>query len=93
MLMTMLSAEIAEQGFATRNGVFSSAEIGALESELQLADLPRSRAGIRHAMRISAVAKIASHEGLLGVAREVLGVEAIPYRATLFDKSPVPIGW
>lgn len=85
----MFSKEIAEQGFAIKNGVFSDAEISALEKELRLADLPRSRAGIRHAMRNSAVAKIASHKSLVGMAREVLGAAAVPYRATLFDKSPV----
>jgi hypothetical protein len=89
MVKTMLSGEIAEQGFAITNGIFSNAEIRALEKELQLADLPRSRAGTRHALRNSAVAKIANHPSLLGMAREVLGVAAIPYRATLFDKSPV----
>ena len=89
IVKTMLSAEIAEQGFAITNGIFSSAEISALEKELQLADLPRSRAGIRHAMRNSAVAKTANHPRLLGIARAVLGIEAVPYRATLFDKSPV----
>ena len=85
----MFSAEIAEQGFAIRNSIFSNTEISALEKEFQLADLPRSRAGIRHAMRNSAVAEIASHQRILGMVREVLGVEAVPYRATLFDKSPI----
>src|SRR6266849_9441299 len=51
-------------------------------------DLPRSRAGVRHAMRLPAVAKIARSELLLGIAQVVLGGEAFPFRATLFDKSP-----
>jgi ectoine hydroxylase-related dioxygenase (phytanoyl-CoA dioxygenase family) len=85
----MFSREIAEQGFAIRNGVLTDSEISSFENQLQLADLPRSRAGIRHAMRNSAVAKTANHPRLLGLAQEVLGVEAVPYRATLFDKSPV----
>jgi ectoine hydroxylase-related dioxygenase (phytanoyl-CoA dioxygenase family) len=89
ILNAMLPAKIAEQGFAIRDTVFSRDEIAALSQELQLADLPRSRAGIRHAMRLPAVASIATHEWLLAMAREVLGLDATPYRATLFDKSPV----
>jgi ectoine hydroxylase-related dioxygenase (phytanoyl-CoA dioxygenase family) len=47
----------------------------------------RSRAGARHLMRHPPVAAIASDPRLLGLAREWIGPSAIPYRATLFDKS------
>lgn len=43
---------------------------------------------MRHAMRNANVAAIARDERLLQMAREVLGSAAIPFRATLFDKSP-----
>jgi hypothetical protein len=93
MEKTMLSAEIAEQGFAIRDGVFSNAEISVFKRELLCADLPRSRAGIRHAMRNSAVVRVASHERLLGAAREVLGVEAIPFAPHYSTNRQFPTGW
>src|SRR5713101_4352038 len=43
---------------------------------------------MRHAMRHPAVAALAQDRRLLDVARGVLGWEAFPCRATLFDKSP-----
>jgi len=63
-------------------------EIARVLAVLSLADLPRSRAGLRHAMRIPAVAEIASTEPLQEMAQEILGNEVFPFRATLFDKSP-----
>ncbi len=56
--------------------------------ELRTAHLPRSRAGVRHAMRLPAVTRIARSAQLMRIAQEVLGEEAFPFRATLFDKSP-----
>jgi ectoine hydroxylase-related dioxygenase (phytanoyl-CoA dioxygenase family) len=59
-----------------------------LLEELRTAHLPRSRAGVRHAMRLPAVTRIARSAQLMRIAQEVLGEEAFPFRATLFDKSP-----
>jgi ectoine hydroxylase-related dioxygenase (phytanoyl-CoA dioxygenase family) len=42
---------------------------------------------MRHAMRNASVASIARDPRLLSLARDVLGNDAIPFRATLFDKS------
>jgi ectoine hydroxylase-related dioxygenase (phytanoyl-CoA dioxygenase family) len=44
---------------------------------------------MRHAMRNESVAAIARDPRLLSMAQEVFGHAAIPFRATLFDKSPV----
>ena len=79
---------IRERGFAVILGVVGYKEIDALLGGLSRADLTRSRAGVRHAMRIRVVAEIASGAPLLGMAREILGRNAFPFRATLFDKSP-----
>jgi len=68
-------------------GVFGQKEIDRLHWELGRAELPRSRAGVRHAMRISAVAEMARGAALLGIAREILGDETFPFHATVFDKS------
>jgi ectoine hydroxylase-related dioxygenase (phytanoyl-CoA dioxygenase family) len=43
---------------------------------------------MRHAMRNAGVATLARDSRLIAMAREVLGSAAIPFRATLFDKSP-----
>ena len=43
---------------------------------------------MRHAMRNESVATVARDPRLLSLAHEVLGGGAIPFRATLFDKSP-----
>ncbi len=75
-------------GFAVVPNVLASAEIHQLASELNPASLTRSRAGIRHAMKYPAVAATARDPRLCDLARTVLGPEALPYRATLFDKSP-----
>ena len=47
---------------------------------------------VRHAMRLPAVAAVAQDARLMGIARETLGKEAFPFRATLFDKSPTANG-
>jgi ectoine hydroxylase-related dioxygenase (phytanoyl-CoA dioxygenase family) len=79
---------IQEQGYAIIPGVVAPNEIDGLLAELSRVDLPRSRAGVRHAMKVPAVAAIAQNPGLLSMAREALGAGAFPFRATLFDKSP-----
>jgi ectoine hydroxylase-related dioxygenase (phytanoyl-CoA dioxygenase family) len=77
-----------KQGFAMIPEVLGHSEINALIEELARTELPRGRAGVRHAMRLPAVAALAHDARLIGIAQEVLGREAFPFRATLFDKSP-----
>jgi ectoine hydroxylase-related dioxygenase (phytanoyl-CoA dioxygenase family) len=48
----------------------------------------RSRAGIRHALHLGPVSEIAHDSRLLALVQEVLGMQALPFRATLFEKSP-----
>ena len=52
-----------------------------------LASVSHSRAGARHLMRVTAVQAIAHDERLLALARQALGGNAVPYRATLFAKT------
>jgi hypothetical protein len=47
----------------------------------------RSRAGIRHLMANAAVAELAMDDRLIRLAKEWLGSIAVPFRATLFEKS------
>jgi ectoine hydroxylase-related dioxygenase (phytanoyl-CoA dioxygenase family) len=83
-----LEERISKDGFAIVPGVVSEGEIAGLLAMLDQSGLPRSRAGLRHAMRNSGVATLAGDARLMAMAREVLGSGAFPFRATLFDKSP-----
>jgi len=83
-----LQARISSEGFAVIPGVFPNGEISELLAVLERSGLPRSRAGMRHAMRNLNVAALARDSRLVELAQEVLGSGAIPFRATLFDKSP-----
>lgn len=82
-----IQERIESDGFAIAQSVFGEEELAVLTEKLGHAALPRSRAGLRHAMRIPAVAQVARGAALLGIAREILGDGAFPFRATLFDKS------
>lgn len=79
---------IQEQGFSIIPAILEPEEVQRLLDEIRCADLPRSRAGIRHAMRHPAVATIARSERMMTITQDVLGQDAFPFRATLFDKSP-----
>jgi hypothetical protein len=86
--MTSLSAQVATRGFAIAPGVFDASEIDSILTALDHHPLQRSRAGARHAMTNPVVAELVQDARLLGIACRVLGPYAVPYRATLFDKSP-----
>jgi ectoine hydroxylase-related dioxygenase (phytanoyl-CoA dioxygenase family) len=77
-----------KQGFAIIPAVLASRDISKLQQAFASAGVRRSKAGVRHALKDSAVAEIAHDERLLEIARRVLGSGAVPFRATLFDKSP-----
>jgi ectoine hydroxylase-related dioxygenase (phytanoyl-CoA dioxygenase family) len=68
--------------------VLADPDISKLEQAFASADVRRSKAGVRHALKHSPVAEMAHDERLLEIARRVLGTGAVPFRATLFDKSP-----
>ena len=80
---------IQEQGFAIIPGILTRRDAAGLLDEFSSMDLPRSRAGVRHAMRLPAVAAVAQDSRLMGIAQQILGGAAFPFRATLFDKSPM----
>jgi hypothetical protein len=60
-----------------------------LARTLETSNLDRSRAGARHLMGHPAVSAVAMDPRMLALARQFLGGSAIPYKATLFDKSLV----
>ncbi len=80
--------QIDGKGYAVIPGVISASEIARLLLELAHSSLSRSRAGLRHALRDEAVAAFVGQPNLVTLAAEILGADAIPFRATLFDKSP-----
>lgn len=86
--MTLLSKTVGDQGFAVVSGAISIDVISNLSTELtEGSSFRRSRAGVRHAMRLLSVAKLANESKLVGIAEDILGGYAVPFRATLFDKS------
>jgi hypothetical protein len=79
---------VDEHGFAIIPGVLTQDEVVRLLEDLAQLKLRRTKAGVRHVLRYAPVANIARQPRLLQIARGVLGREAFPFRATLFDKSP-----
>lgn len=84
----MCQQEIEESGFAVLPKVLPADEMTRLIAALSDPGVPRTRAGVRHALRFPAVAEIAADPRLLNIAKKVLGSQAIAFGATLFHKSP-----
>jgi hypothetical protein len=78
---------VDSSGFWIEDNVFSDAECDDLIDAAPLGLQGRSRAGARHLMAVPAVGAAANDERLLRIAGRALGVGAVPFRATLFDKS------
>jgi ectoine hydroxylase-related dioxygenase (phytanoyl-CoA dioxygenase family) len=79
---------IEENGFAILPGLFSPEFVDRFSQEISDLSPPRSRAGVRHALRFDPVAALAGDPRLANVACEVLGSKSFPFRATLFEKLP-----
>lgn len=69
-------------------GISRAQYMDALKGDMDNTPLHHSRAGARHMLGNASVAALASDSRPLEIARQVLGAEARPFRATLFDKSP-----
>lgn len=78
---------VAHDGYTIVPQVVTAEEIRRLLSDLEQSTL-RSRAGVRHLLSNPAVAEFATDRRMLGIAQSVLGSDAFPFKATLFDKSP-----
>jgi ectoine hydroxylase-related dioxygenase (phytanoyl-CoA dioxygenase family) len=74
-------------GFLIVNAVLAPSEAARLLRTLDASLLTRSRAGARHLMKHPAVSDAANDPRLLAIASGFLGRSAVPFRATLFDKS------
>lgn len=80
--------QVAQNGYAIFPDIVSAAEIQQLAYKLERSALRHGRAGVRHLLGNSAVAALANDPRMLRIAQSVLGPDASPFRATLFDKSP-----
>jgi ectoine hydroxylase-related dioxygenase (phytanoyl-CoA dioxygenase family) len=85
----MQRAEVEKLGFAILPDVLTCHDVEQLDENLARNPLPRSRAGMRHALRHPAVLNVARNPRLMDIAQQVLGCAPIPFKSTLFDKSPV----
>jgi ectoine hydroxylase-related dioxygenase (phytanoyl-CoA dioxygenase family) len=75
-------------GFEIVPAVLDRNEIAEVAAALQGWGVERSRAGARHLMRHPVVQQVARDPRLVALASRFLGPSAVPFRATLFDKSP-----
>jgi hypothetical protein len=82
------ATEVERDGYGLVHDVCDADQIGAILSGLENLNIARSRAGIRHVMSQSAVTNVARSVQMLTIATSVVGPTAVPFRATLFDKSP-----
>lgn len=78
---------IEENGFAILPGLFSQEYLDRLLHKINESAPRRSRAGVRHALGLAPVAELSQQPQVIELARGVLGPDAFPFRATLFDKS------
>jgi len=79
---------VVQRGFAIAPSLIEEGEAESALSDLEAANLNRSRAGARHILSQPRVQRLANDPRVLNLARAVLGEKALPFRATLFDKSP-----
>ena len=78
---------VDQQGFEIVLNVVSPQEIHSVAESISTSSISRSRAGMRHALQVSTVRSLAESETLVKLAGQCLGQGALPFRATLFDKS------
>lgn len=88
MMANAIRETVEERGFAVLSGVFVREFCADVLEQLVSTRLNRTRAGVRHAMRVPVVREIATCPELKLLACEVLGANAFPFRATIFDKFP-----
>jgi ectoine hydroxylase-related dioxygenase (phytanoyl-CoA dioxygenase family) len=82
----MLTALINLHGFAIIDDLLSRSEIDPLLEALP--DIEKNgRAGVRHLLKNPAVRALAESRQLYKISKEVLGLDAFPFKATLFAKS------
>src|SRR5579864_3458388 len=82
----MAEQQTFDAGFSIRPGVLSKTECDEITAAVCGVPKP-GRAGSRHLMSHPVVLALATDARLLAAARNALGERAVPFRATLFEKS------
>src|SRR5438094_7254536 len=77
---------VRDQGFLVVPDVLTQSEVAALRIEVD--SLRRGRAGVRHILGNPVVRRVAEDHRLMALATRLLGATALPFKGTLFDKSP-----
>jgi ectoine hydroxylase-related dioxygenase (phytanoyl-CoA dioxygenase family) len=77
----------SDPGFLILADVFTRAEMVAVVGKLAGDALQRTKAGARHVLNLPIVHELAADPRMLDIARQYVGAAAVPFRATLFDKS------
>jgi ectoine hydroxylase-related dioxygenase (phytanoyl-CoA dioxygenase family) len=76
-----------DSGYAIRQQCLSETECDTILNALSRDTIARSRAGARHLMANPIVSRLSTDDRLAAIARDMLGTNALPFRATLFEKS------
>jgi ectoine hydroxylase-related dioxygenase (phytanoyl-CoA dioxygenase family) len=84
----MWQDDVKNLGFGIIPGVLPDDEPTSVLTDLSKSSLPRSKAGIRHMLSDKTVIALAHDSRLISIAQKVVGPNAMPFHATLFDKSP-----
>src|SRR5262249_27273884 len=84
---TIRGMQPVDLGYAITLACLTMYECDNIAKVLADETIVRSRAGARHLMSSPIVAAVANSDRLIQIAREWLGSVAIPFRATLFEKS------
>jgi hypothetical protein len=76
-----------DAGYFVAGRVFDQPSMIRLRDALARAELPRTKAGARHVLGVPEVRTLASQPSLVRLAAAFIGAPALPFRATLFEKS------
>jgi ectoine hydroxylase-related dioxygenase (phytanoyl-CoA dioxygenase family) len=82
----MIAEQVERDGFAVVADVITATQIDSILTSL--GNVARSRAGARHLLSNNTIHELSESSPLHTLATTILGMTAIPFRATLFDKSP-----
>jgi hypothetical protein len=76
-----------DDGYDVFDGVFTRLEMTTVIGGLLTAELDRTKAGARHVLGVPIIRDLANDSKMVELAGRFLGPSAVPFRATLFDKS------
>lgn len=87
LLALDVAARMPDAGFGMFDRVVDPADVVAVMEALGSPDVMRTKAGARHVLSLPPVRALAEDERLRALAEQFIGPGAVPFRATLFDKS------